>query len=139
MSKKFKYRPQYALLILGLAGIVASFYLLPLFGLGEIGFSFLLSVFGVGTLMLTIVFLVLFARQLGLGYLKISDHQIEIPGYWSRRTILNLNEIKLIGATNTWDKVIKLSDGRQTYSIHGQLMRNVDLQELKLVLEEKLK
>jgi hypothetical protein len=139
MTKEFKYRPQYGLLILGLAGLVASFYLLPAIGLGEIGFSFLTGLFGLSSLTLTIIFLVLFARQLGSGDLKISDNQIEIPGHWTKRTILNFDQIKLIGTSDTWDNVIKISDGHRTHSIQGQLMNNADLKELKTILREKLK
>ena len=139
MTKEFKYRPQYRLLILGLAGLVVSFYLLPLIGLGEIGFSFLAGLLGISSLTLTIVFIFLFARQLASRDLKIFDNQIEIPGHWTKRTILDFDQIKLIGPTDTWDKVIKISDGHRTHSIQGQLLDNVDLQELKTILKEKLK
>lgn len=139
MTKEFKYRPQYGLLLLGLAGLVASFYLVPAIGLGEIGFSFLAGLLGLSGLILTIIFLILFARQLGSGNLKISDSQIEIPGQWTKRIILNFDQIKLVGSTDSWDKVIKVSDGHQTHSIQGQLMDNIDLLELKTILKEKLK
>jgi len=139
MTKEFKYRPQYGLLILGLVGLVVSFYLLPLIGLGEIGFSFLVGLLGISSLTLTIVFLFLFARQLGSRVLKLSENQIEIPGHWTKRTILNFDQIKLIGPTDTWDKVINVSDGHRTHSIQGQLLDNVDLQELTTILKEKLK
>ena len=138
MTKEFKYRPQYLLLILGLAGLVTSFYLLPAIEFGEIGFSFLTGLLGVCSLMLAIVFFVLFARQLGSGNLKISDNQIEIPGHWTRRTVLNFKQLKIIGNSNTWDKVIKISDGHRTHLIQGQLMNNSDLEELKTILHEKL-
>jgi hypothetical protein len=139
MTREFKYRPQYSLLILGLAGLVVSFYLLPSIGLGEIGFSFLTGLFGLSSLTLTIIFLVLFARQVGSRDLKISDNQIEIPGRWTKRTILNFDQIKLIRTADTWDKVITISDGHRTHSIQGQLMDNDDLKELKIILNEKLK
>ena len=139
MTKEFKYRPQYSLLLLGLAGLVTSFFLLPAIGLDEIGLSFLTGLLGLCSLVLTTVFLVLFARQLGSGNLRISDNQIEIPGRWTKRTILNLEHLKLIGTTDSWDKVIKLSDGHRTHSIQGQLMNNGDLEELKTILKEKLK
>jgi len=84
MTKEFKYRPQYGLLLLGLAGLVCSFYLVPAIGLGEIGFSFLTGLLGLSSLILSIILLVLFARQLGSGNLKISDSQIEIPGQWTK-------------------------------------------------------
>lgn len=139
MTKEFKYRPQYSLLLLGLAGLVTSFYLVPMVALGEIGFSFLTGLLGMSSVLLTIIFLILFTRQLGSGKLRISDNQIEIPGHWTKRTILNLEQLKLIGTTATWDKVIKISDGHQTHSIQGRLMNNSDLEELKTILKEKLK
>ena len=139
MTKEFKYRPQYILLLLGLAGLVTSFYLVPAIGLGEIGFSFLTGLWGLGSLVLTITFLFLFARQFGSRNLIISDNQIEIPGHWTKKTILNFEQLKLIGTADTWDKVIKISDGHRTHSIQGQLMDNSDLEELKTILKEKLK
>lgn len=139
MTKEFKYRPQYSLLLLGLAGLGTSFYLLPAIGLDEVGFSFLTGLLGLCSITLTIVFLILFARQLGSGKLRISDNQIEIPGHWTKRTILNFGQLKLIGTSDTWDKVIKISDGHRTHAIQGQLMDNDDLEELKTILEEKLK
>jgi len=139
MTKEFKYRPQYSLLLLGLAGLFTSFYLLPAIGLGEIGFSFLVGFYGLTTLTLTISLLFLFARQLGSGDLKITDNHIEIPGHWTKRTTLNFDQIKLLGTTDSWDKVIKLSDGQRTHFIQGQLMDNVDLQEVTIILEGKLK
>jgi len=139
MTRKFKYRPQYSLLLFGIAGLLSSFYLVPAIGYGEIGFSFLTGLFALSILILTIIFFVLFARQPGLGDLKISESQIEIPVLWMKRITLNFDQIKLVGTTDSWDKVIKVSDGNQIHFIQGNLLDNVDLFELKTILKEKLK
>lgn len=139
MTREFQYRPQYYLLLLGLGGLIAAFKFLPAIRYGEIGFAFLVGLFGLTSLTLAVVFLVLFTRHLGSGNLIITDNQIQIPGHWTKRTILNFDQIKIIGTIDSWDKVIKVSDGYQTHSIQGQLLDKIDLEELKTILKDKLK
>jgi hypothetical protein len=139
MTREFKYRPQYTLLLFGLVGLVTSFYVLPAIGAGEFSFALWTGLLGLSSLILTTIFLILFARQLGSGDLKITDSKIEIPGHWTKRAILNFNQITLIGTIDTWDKVIKISDGQRTYSIDGKSMSHVDLQELKTILKDRIR
>lgn len=137
--REFQYRPQYVLLLLGLGGLIAAFKFLPAKRYDEVGFGFLMGIFGLTSFALALVFLVLFARHLGARKLIITDNEIQIPGHWTKKTIVNFEQIKIIGTMDSWDKVIKISDGHRTHAIHGQLMNKVDLEELKTILKEKLK
>ena len=139
MTREFQYRPQYFLLLLGLAGLIAAFKLLQVSGYGEVGFAFFTGFFGLASLTLSIAFLILFGRHLGSGGLIIKDKTIEIPGQWRKRVIMDFDQIKVIGTTESWDKVIRLTDGHQTYVIYGQLMNNSDFQELRDILKHRLK
>jgi len=125
-------------LLLGIAGMIASFYLLSGIGLDEIGFNFLTALFGIGSLLLTLIFLILFARQLGSGAVRITAVTIEIPGHWTKRSILNIAQIELIGTMDSWDKVIKVSDGQRILSIDGKLLSDADLIELKTILVARI-
>lgn len=71
--------------------------------------------------------------------LRRSDNKIEIPGHWTKRSILNFDQISLAGTMDSWDKMIKISDGQRIYSIDGKQLRYDDLEELKIILRDKLK
>jgi hypothetical protein len=139
MTREFQYRPQYVLLLFGIAGVIAALKLLQASGYGEVGFAFYAGFFGLTSLTLSIAFLIIFGRHLGSGRLIIKDKTIEIPGHWRKRVTMDFNKIKIVGTTESWDKVIKVTDGHQTHVIYGQLMSDSDFLELRDILKRRLK
>lgn len=137
MVKKFKYRPSFAFLLLGIGGIIASAKLLGVVGMDEIGFSFLAAVFGLGSLIMGLTFLIQFFRHFSSGDLNIADDYIEIPGNWKKKTILNFDDIREIKSMDSWDRVIKISSKVGIYLIDGKLMKRNDFDELKEILKRK--
>ncbi|MBX2961736.1 MAG: hypothetical protein KF687_04435 [Cyclobacteriaceae bacterium] len=138
MTKKFKYRPSYVLLLLGIGGIIASTKLFKVVGMDEVGFSFLVAVFGLGSLALGITFLIQFVSHFGSEDLKITEDHIEIPGSWKKKTILNFKDIRNIDSLDSWDRVIRISSKVGIYSIDGKLMKRNDFNEVKEILMSKI-
>lgn len=139
MTKKYKYRPPFFYLLIGLGGLYVSYIFFKAFGHGEIGFTIIVGFFGLTCFALGLAFTILFVNKFSSDDLKVTDDFVEIPGRWRRRQTIFFDDIRTVNEIDSYDSVIEISSKSGLHLIERKWMNKKDFQELRDFLKEKLK